>query len=189
MRLFAAVLPPDGALDELGRAVDQLRDLEGAGRLRWSGRPGWHFTLAFYGEVPEETVPELSRRLERAAARTAPFPLALRGGGHFGSRALWVGAAGDIATMRRLAERSEAAARKAGLETEEHRHYRAHLTVARGDGTVGLRPFTEALDEFTGQEWTVGELALVRSRLPRSGVRGERPRYEKVGGWPLTATG
>lgn len=192
MRLFAAVLPPDEALAELGRAVGQLkgaRGLEGAEGLRWTGLPGWHFTLAFYGEVPEETVPELSRRLERAAARTAPFPLALRGGGHFGDRALWVGASGDVAALRRLAERAGAAARKAGLDTEDHRHYRPHLTLARGSGTVHLKPYAAALDSFTGEQWTVGELALVRSRLPRSGVRGEQPRYEKVGGWPLSATG
>ncbi|MER7198276.1 RNA 2',3'-cyclic phosphodiesterase [Streptomyces sp. CB01635] len=192
MRLFAAVLPPDEAVAELGRAVSQLKGshgLEGAEGLRWTGLPGWHFTLAFYGEVPEETVPELSRRLERAAARTAPFPLALRGGGHFGDRALWVGASGDVAALRRLAERAGAAARKAGLDTEDHRHYRPHLTLARGSGTVHLKPYVAALDSFTGEQWTVGELALVRSRLPRSGVRGEQPRYEKVGGWPLSATG
>ncbi|MGW6151979.1 RNA 2',3'-cyclic phosphodiesterase [Streptomyces sp. NPDC055144] len=192
MRLFAAVLPPDEALAELGRAVGQLkgaRGLEGAEDLRWAGRPGWHFTLAFYGEVPDETVPELSRRLERAAARTAPFPLALHGGGHFGDRALWVGAAGDVAALRRLAERAGAAARKAGLDTEDHRHYRPHLTLARGSGAVHLTPYAAALDTFTGEQWTVCELALVRSRLPTSGVRGERPRYEKVGGWPLSATG
>ncbi|MFF1394566.1 RNA 2',3'-cyclic phosphodiesterase [Streptomyces sp. NPDC058287] len=189
MRLFAAVLPPDEAMDELGRVVDRLTGSEGAEGLRWTGRPGWHFTLAFYGEVPDETVPELSRRLERAAARTAPFPLALRGGGHFGDRALWVGASGDVAALRRLAERAGAAARKAGLDTEDHRHYRPHLTLARGSGAVHLTPYAAALDTFTGEQWTVGELALVRSRLPTSGVRGERPRYEKVGGWPLSATG
>ena len=188
MRLFAAVLPPDEAVAELGRAVDRLMEPEEAEGLRWTGPAGWHFTLAFYGDVPDEGVPELSRRLERAAARTAPFPLALRGGGHFGGRALWVGASGDTAALRRLAERAGAAARKAGLDTEEHRHYRPHLTLARGSGTVDLKPFVATLDAFAGQEWTVGELALVRSRLPSSGVRGERPRYEKVGGWALSAT-
>ncbi|MFG3366190.1 RNA 2',3'-cyclic phosphodiesterase [Streptomyces sp. NPDC048156] len=193
MRLFAAVLPPDEAVAELGPAVDQLRDTEGAEGLRWTGRPGWHFTLAFYGEVPDETVPELSRRLARAAGRTAPFPLALHGGGHFGDRALWAGASGDVAALRRLAERAGAAARKAGLPAEEHRkehtHYRPHLTLARGSGAVHLKPYAAALDTFTGEQWTVGELALVRSRLPTSGVRGEQPRYEKVGGWPLSGTG
>ncbi|MPY64947.1 2'-5' RNA ligase family protein, partial [Streptomyces spongiae] len=92
MRLFAAVLPPADVVDELGHAVGALQALPGADRLRWTGRPGWHFTLAFYGEVDEDLVPELSERLERVARRTGPFPLAVRGGGQFGrGRALWAG--------------------------------------------------------------------------------------------------
>ncbi|MGW7261825.1 RNA 2',3'-cyclic phosphodiesterase [Streptomyces sp. NPDC054842] len=189
MRLFAAVLPPEEAVRELAAAVDGLRRLPGADALRWTGRPGWHFTLAFYGEVADDVLPELSARLARAARRSTPFPLALRGGGHFGGRALWAGAAGDVGALRLLAERAEAAARKAGLPTEEHRRYRPHLTVARSRGGADLSPSVRALDGFTGREWTVGELSLVRSNLPVSGVAGEQPRYETVERWPLGADG
>ncbi|MFI9646654.1 RNA 2',3'-cyclic phosphodiesterase [Streptomyces sp. NPDC052040] len=186
MRLFAAVLPPEDAVRELARAVDALRRLPGADGLRWTGRPGWHFTLAFYGEVGEETVADLSARLERAARRTPCFPLALRGGGQFGrGRALWTGAEGDLPTLRLLAERAEAAARKAGVPMGEHRRYKAHLTVARGREAVDVRPYVDALDGFHGRSWTVDALVLVRSNLPRSGVPGEQPRYEPVARWPL----
>ncbi|MEU7583619.1 RNA 2',3'-cyclic phosphodiesterase [Streptomyces sp. NPDC041068] len=186
MRLFAAVLPPDSASRELAAAAAELKALPGADELRWTGRDGWHFTLAFMAEVADETVPDLSVRLERAAHRTSPFPLALRGGGHFGGRALWAGAAGDVAALRLLAARADAAARKAGIAMEErHRHYRPHLTLARGRGETDLGPYVDALRPFEGAVWTVGELALVRSNLPRSGVPGERPRYEVVGRWAL----
>lgn len=98
MRLFAAVLPPAEVVDELGSVIGELKGLAGADRLRWTASPGWHFTLAFYGEVDEDVVPELSRRLERAARRSEPFPLAVRGGGQFGhGRALWAGAEGTSA--------------------------------------------------------------------------------------------
>jgi len=186
MRLFAAVLPPENVTAELASVVDQLRSLPGADRgLRWTGRPGWHFTLAFYGEVDEELVPELSARLERAARRTDPFPLSLRGGGRFGGRALWAGAAGDVRTLRLLAERAGAAGRKAGVEREEHRRYRPHLTLARSREEAEFTPYVAVLDGFEGRGWTVGELCLMRSRLPASGVPGEQPRYEVVGRWPL----
>ncbi|MFD6328181.1 RNA 2',3'-cyclic phosphodiesterase [Streptomyces niveus] len=181
MRLFAAVLPSDRAADELAVAVEQrLRGLPGAEELRWTGREGWHFTLAFMGEVDEELVPELTERLERAAHRTEAFPLRLRGGGHFGGRALWAGAAGGIAELRRLAERADAAARRTGVPMEEHRAYRPHLTLARTKTDTDLTPYVAALDGFEGSPWEVGELALVRSRLPVSGVPGEQPRYETV---------
>ncbi|WP_405907980.1 MULTISPECIES: RNA 2',3'-cyclic phosphodiesterase [unclassified Streptomyces] len=190
MRLFAAVLPPEDVASELGSVVDELRGLPGAEALRWTGRPGWHYTLAFYGEVAEELLPDLSARLERAAHRTAPFPLAVRGGGQFGKgRALWAGAEGDLPALRLLADRAESAARKAGVEMGEHRRYRAHLTVARSRDEADVRPYLDALASFTSRTWTVTELALVRSDLPKSGVPGEQPRYEVVARRPLGSAG
>ncbi|MFG2128876.1 RNA 2',3'-cyclic phosphodiesterase [Streptomyces sp. NPDC048751] len=190
MRLFAAVLPPTDVTDELAARIAELKKLPGAADLRWTSRPGWHFTLAFYGEVDDEVVPDLSGRLERAAHRTAPFPLALRGGGQFGhGRALWAGAHGDLDTLSRLADRAEAAARKAGVPMGDHRRYKPHLTVARSRDAFAVRPYVEALHTFTGSTWTVRELVLVRSDLPTSGVPGEQPRYTPVARWPLGAAG
>ncbi|MEU5000741.1 RNA 2',3'-cyclic phosphodiesterase [Streptomyces sp. NPDC021622] len=189
MRLFAAVLPPDAVVDELAQAAAKLKTLPGADELRWTAPEGWHFTLAFMSEVADETVLDLTERLNRAARRTAPFPLSLHAGGHFGDRALWVGAAGDIDALRLLAARADAAARKSGITMEEHRHYRPHLTLARGKGEPPLAPYAEGLATFRGEEWTVGELTLVRSNLPKSGMPGERPRYEVVGRWPLGGAG
>lgn len=184
-RLFAALLPPAGAVAALRTALAPLHTLPGAGDLRWTRPEGWHYTLAFYGEVPEDVLPELYARLERAAHRTEPFPLRVHGAGHFGGRALWAGAAGGLDTLRLLAERADAAARRAGLPMEEHRRYAPHLTLARSRGEVDLRPFTAALAGFEGERWEAGELSLVRSGLPVSGVPGERPRYETVRAWAL----
>ncbi|MFD7694759.1 RNA 2',3'-cyclic phosphodiesterase [Streptomyces sp. NPDC059374] len=190
MRLFAAVLPPDDVVRELDTEVTALRGLPGADRLRWTARPGWHLTLAFFGEVDDALLPDLSARLERAAHRTAPFPLALHGGGQFGhGRALWTGARGDVPALRVLAGRCEAAAAKAGVPMGEHRRYKAHLTLARSRTAVDTRPYVTALAEFAGRTWTVTELALVRSHLPTSGVPGEQPRYEVVARRPFGGAG
>ncbi|ARP71604.1 RNA 2',3'-cyclic phosphodiesterase [Streptomyces pluripotens] len=190
MRLFAAVLPPDDVARELAKEVARLKRLPGAERLRWTSRPGWHFTLAFYGEVADELVPGLSERLERAARRSAPLRLALSGGGQFGrGKILWTGAQGDVKALRLLAGRAEAAARRAGVPMTEHRRYLAHLTLARGRDGADTRPCVAALADFTTRAWTVADLALVRSELPRSGVPGEQPRYETVARWVLGGSG
>lgn len=181
MRLFAAVLPPEAALAELAAAVLPLRD----DRLTWTAPAGWHFTLAFMGDVRDEVLPELHARLARAAARTAPFPLRLHGAGQFGERSLWVGAAGDLDAVRLLAERADAAARRAGVPMGQHRRYSPHLTLGRAREGVRLRPYLDALADFEGTPWQTGTLHLVRSNLPVSGVPGEQPRYETVGAWPL----
>lgn len=187
MRLFAAVVPPSQQLAELGGAVDRLHRLPGAEGLRWTGRDAWHFTLAFMGEVDEAVLPDLHARLGRAAHRTGPFPLRLHGGGHFGRRALWVGAAGGLDELRLLAERADAAARRAGVPMDEHRRFQAHLTIARSrtGSHADLRPFAAGLEHFEGARWQVSELILVRSNLPAGGTPGERPRYETVGSWAL----
>ncbi|MFD3652420.1 RNA 2',3'-cyclic phosphodiesterase [Streptomyces sp. NPDC058620] len=185
MRLFAAVLPPAEAVEELHRAVAPVRALPGALTLRWTARESWHYTLAFLGEVDEELLPELYRRMERAAHRTDPFPLRVHGAGRFDGRALWAGAAGGLDTLRLLAERADAAARRSGVPMEEHRRYTAHLTLARSRVSVDLTPYTAALDGFEGMRWEADELSLVRSRLPVDGVPGEQPRYEVVRAWPL----
>ncbi|MCS0635953.1 RNA 2',3'-cyclic phosphodiesterase [Streptomyces sp. LP05-1] len=191
MRLFAAVLPPPEALAELSAEVERLRarELPGAEALRWTGPPGRHYTLAFMGEVEERLLPELGERLGRAAHRTAPFPLAVHGGGRFGRRVLWAGASGGVDALRVLAGRAEAAARRAGVPMAEPRRYQAHLTLARSRVDVDLRPYAEELTAFAGTPWRVAELVLVRSNPPAPGVPGARPRYEAVGSWPLGGAG
>ncbi|WP_371616526.1 RNA 2',3'-cyclic phosphodiesterase [Streptomyces sp. NBC_00454] len=182
MRLFAAVLPPPTAVAELAAAVQPLRD----DRLRWTAEAGWHFTLAFMGEVQDGLLPELHARLARAAARSGPFTLRLHGSGHFGHRALWAGAAGDLDSLRMLAERADAAARRSGVPMDQHHRYSPHLTLGRlREESHDVRPYVERLASFEGSPWRVTTLSLVRSNLPVSGVPGERPRYETVGAWDL----
>ncbi|GAA2386160.1 RNA 2',3'-cyclic phosphodiesterase [Streptomyces glaucosporus] len=187
MRLFTAVLPPPAALAELEAAVDRLRGLPDADRLRWTGTGGRHLTLAFLGEVDEALLPGLGERLARAAHRHPAFGLRLAGGGRFGDRVLWIGVEGDRTTLRRLADSVTAAVRRAGVPTED-RPYKPHLTLARAARTahrVDLRPYAAALEGFSGTDWRVDEVALVHSRLPSSGAPGEQPRYETLEAWPL----
>ena len=217
MRLFAAVLPPEGPRAELAAAVDLLQECvaegamravqvpreggghawalgEGGGRepadgLRWTEPAGWHFTLAFYGEVDEDVVPELSARLAAGGAR-APrrSRWRVRGGGQFGhGRALWAGAAGDC--------------RRCGCWPTGRRPRRARRACRWGStaattptspwpaaaGQVDLRPYLAALDASRQPHLDGGGAGARTQPSARSGVPGEQPRYEAVGRWPLGA--
>ncbi|WP_310729084.1 RNA 2',3'-cyclic phosphodiesterase [Streptomyces sp. N2A] len=186
MRLFAAVLPPAAVLDELAAEVALLKKLPAAERLRWSARDGWHFTLAFYGEVPDDTTPELQERLARAAHRRDPYELRIAGGGRFADRVVWAGADGDRPAMRKLADSAAAAGRRAGLDVDEHRPYTPHLTLARNRvGHLKLAPYAAALKEFSSRSWTVGTLSLMRSHPPAPGTAGAHSHYEEIASWPL----
>ncbi|WP_065960972.1 RNA 2',3'-cyclic phosphodiesterase [Streptomyces sparsogenes] len=186
MRLFAAVLPPDPAVAELAARVGALRRLPGADGLRWTERAGWHFTLAFFGQVDESVLPALHERLARAAHRHPPHEVRLAGGGRFADKVVWAGVEGDRATLGHLADSAEAGARRAGVAMERHRRpYHPHLTLARCRGGADLRPYVDGLADFEGSAWTVAELSLVRSHPPAPGVPGAQPRYEVVAAWPL----
>lgn len=181
MRLFVAVVPPEGALGELAAVVGRLRG-QGEDGVRWTGEEGWHLTLVFLGEVGEERVPELEERLGRAARRHPAHTVRLAGGGRFGTAVLWAGVQGDVRALGRLAQSAQAAARRTGIEVDE-RPYRAHLTLARtvrGGPRADLRPYVAELEGFEGREWQVAELVLMRSRLG-----GGPARYERVGAWKL----
>lgn len=97
MRVFAAFRPPAAALDHVQRAVDAaVPPWRGAGPapLRWTDAKQRHITLAFYGEVPDGAIPELTSRLAAVARRWPLLHLQLVGAGLFAGTTLWVGVRG-----------------------------------------------------------------------------------------------
>ena len=180
MRLFVALTPPGEVVEELWASTVSLREL--APDLRWTRPDQWHVTLAFLGEVSDDVVDELARRLNRAAARHPPLALALGGGGRFGHQVLWTRVQGDRDGLRRLADSVRAAARRSGLPVEQ-RPYRPHVTLARADAAADLRPLVERLASWQGLQWVATRLYLVRSRLGAG--PGGSALHQPIAGWPL----
>lgn len=178
MRLFAAVEPPTEALAHLAAVVDEVRD----GVLRWSDPAGWHLTLAFYGQVGEEKLPELTERLQRAAHRHPATSARIAGAGRFGTVVLWAGVDGDGVALRGLAGSARAAGRRTGVGHEDRQRFRPHVTLARARGAADLRPYVERLAGYTGPQWRVETVTLLRSH---PGGPGHGPRYEPLATFPL----
>ena len=194
VKLFVAILPPPQATEELAAAVRSLHALPEAAGLRWTGRPSWHLTLAFLGEVDDGALPGLERNLAAAAAGQPGFGLRLAGGGRFGDRALWAGVGGDTAALARLAAAAVDAAGQAGIAADDQQ-FTGHLTLARSSvprhgggrarhGAPGLAPFADALAGFSGEPWQVSTL-----RLMRSGSGPGPKSYETVASWELPESG
>jgi RNA 2',3'-cyclic 3'-phosphodiesterase len=187
MRLFVAISPPPAVLDELESGVEPLRAAWPA--LRWTGRPAWHLTLAFLGEVGEDAAAALGPRLERAAHRHPSLSLSFAGAGAFPSpgraRVLWTGIGGDHRALGELAMSVAAGARRAGAPPpDEGRKFRPHLTLARCREPADIARLVEALAGFASASWTAGQIHLIRSHLG-----GAAPRYETAGTWPLRPAG
>jgi RNA 2',3'-cyclic 3'-phosphodiesterase len=183
MRLFVAVAPPATVLDELEATVGPLRP--GWPSLRWTGREAWHLTLAFLGEVSDDTATALAPRLERAARRHPALSLSFGPGGAFPlpgrARVLWAGIDGDREALTALAGSVAAGARRAGATPpDEGRKFRPHLTLARCRQPVDVRHLVDSLAGYAGTPWTAAEIHLIRSYLGAG-----PPRYETAGTWPL----
>jgi 2'-5' RNA ligase len=182
MRLFIALTPPAGALDDLDTALAPYR--AAFGDLRWTSRETWHVTLAFLGEVSAESATRILPRLERGARRHPAFELRIAGAGAFPepgrATVVWSGITGNRRALGQLAMTVSAAARRAGaLPPDAGRRYRPHLTLAHARTGADVRPIVTGLDDYQGPPWTAGEISLIRSTL------GSQPRYETIGTWKL----
>ena len=187
LRLFVGVVPSAGALNDLDAACAPFR--HDRDDLRWTSRELWHVTLAFLGEVSEESLPRLVFRLEHAARRNHTFGLSLAGAGAFSHPArahvLWSGLSGDLRALSDLAAAVATAAHRGGATPPDaDREFTPHLTLARCRAPADVREIVACLDSYKGPDWTVAEIILIRSTLD-----GQQPRYEPVGSWQLSPGG
>jgi RNA 2',3'-cyclic 3'-phosphodiesterase len=185
MRMFVALTPPEGALEDLGEFLGPRQEAEPG--FRWTAPEQWHVTLAFLPEVPDRALDDLVARLQRAAARRTPFSVTLAGGGAFPhagrAKVLWAGLdVSDGVELRRLATGSRAAANKAGAEAGGGR-FHPHLTLARIGRPLDATKWIRVLDAYRGPTWQAEEIALIESHLGE-GPR-KRPRYEVIESFPL----
>jgi len=181
VRLFAALVPPASVLDHLETALETVRSGP-AGALRWVPRENVHLTLAFYGEVPDGALPDVSASLAAVARETTGPQVALSGAGAFSGRTLWVGVGGEVAVVQRLM----ADATEMLQDRRDDGPSRPHVTVARaGRRARGLElaPAVRALSVYRGPSWRADELRLLSSRLGEG--HAGAPRYQTLDAWPL----
>jgi 2'-5' RNA ligase len=187
MRLFVAIVPPEGVLEHLDEFLSVRRQAaDRAEGFRWTVPDQWHLTLAFMESVAERHLDDLVERLGRAAHRRTPFELGFAGGGAFPNagraKVLWLGVSGDTQTqlvgartepssqeLSRLATGARAAATRAGAVVAGGK-FRPHLTLARLGRPQEVTKWVRLLDAYEGPRWTVEEFALIESHL------GEGPR-------------
>jgi 2'-5' RNA ligase len=180
MRLFAAIDPPAAAITHLEAAISGVPQRG----LRWMPPEQWHITLAFYGDVDDDTADDLRVRLSRAADRTSPLTLRIAGVGCFprhpvAARVLWAGVDGDTDDLTRLADRCRAAGKRSGAAVDDRR-FRAHLTLARSSRQpVDVTSRMTALSAYGGPTWRAASVRLVESTI------GAQVHHETLAEWPL----
>src|SRR4051812_18319413 len=178
MRVFVAVELPDDVKRHIGQSVESLGSTPGLSVVK---PHRMHVTLAFLGDVTQQTVANVTTRLGRAANRTAPFELTTDQIGRFGSRVLYLSLTGDTDQLRRLSDRTVAAAARAGIDMGADK-FRPHITLARARSKLDVRELVAATESPKPRPWNVTSFTLIRSHL------GADPRYESLAVFPLPTT-
>ncbi len=177
IRLFAAIPIPDEIAEGLQR---RQQGIPGA---RWRPREALHLTLRFMGEVAESVADDIDAEL--AALSGEPMMLRLEGVGSFEDHgdvhAVWAGVAASE-PLKRLAQRCETAARRAGL-APDRRAWRAHVTLAylrRADpGRVAA--WIQGHNLLQSPPFRVASFGLYSSRLGDEGASYRLEREYPLG--------
>ena len=191
-RLFVAIDPPPEALTDLGAIVDSLevsRANAPGHSTRLTSRDGWHITVAFLGDVPEDRVAAAAAAMRASADRATPLRLAFAGGGTFGkgrSAILWTGLDGDVPGLRRLGGSLRRDLRRARLPFDA-KPLHPHLTISRPGERVSREQVAadvETLAGYVGPEWTANVMHLMLSEMRHTDT-GPKPRYTSIAIAPL----
>lgn len=179
LRVFAAVVPPQEAVDHLDAFLDPRR---AAADFRWTRPEQMHLTLAFMPSAGERNVDEYVDRLAESLDDLSAGELVLAGSVVFPNvtegRVLATGVSGDAELLERLAVRARNAAVSCGIEVDGQRFW-PHLTVARTGGRpTELTSWVRLLDTYAGPTWALSSVEVVASHLGEGPRR--TPRYETL---------
>lgn len=184
MRLFLSLPLPNHVAEHLQEAVHSVEaaapQTPGNRRpaLRWVPEEQRHITLAFYGEVPDGVVEDLSTTLEQQLGAVAPLSLRLRGAGVFSGQVLWAGVQTEhtsshssgtspLTALMRLCEQAGSQYSTSGAPARERR--RAHVTLARARdrrrAAEQLQARAAALSIYEGPSWRADQAHLMLSEL------------------------
>lgn len=165
MRLFAAIALPESLKS---RIALMQGGIPGA---RWVDRDNLHLTLAFIGEVDDETAERAAEALE--TVRAEPFPLTLQGCGLFSKgkhpESLWLGIEPSEELMH--LQKSLCRALEMARAPLEARKFTPHVTLARlkraDEGQ--LAEFIAAHSLFTAPAFEVNGFFLYESLETKNG--------------------
>ncbi len=178
VRSFIAIELPE----ELKLLLVQLQAQLKSGNhplIKWVGPNSIHLTLKFLGNVPADSIADITRAMEEAAQGISAFHLEVKEPGAFPNlrrvKVVWVGIEGQVDKLSQLQQRIESNLAPLGF-APELRRFTPHLTLARlrEQASPGERQsFGQLITEtrFTAAfTFEVGAISLMRSQLTREGA-------------------
>ncbi len=175
IRLFAGLEIPDAVKDQIQSLP---KNLTGA---FWKSGEKLHLTLRFIGNIEEPVADEVVRTLRDI--RFPAFRLGLKELGYFAvgdnPHHLWTGV-DDKKNVAALAEKIDAAVKKAGGGMNDKFKFMPHVTLAKLQGATlpGVLRYIEQNNLFKSDAWTAESFALFSSHARAYGD-GKNYRIEE----------
>lgn len=177
MRTFICIEIPEKQKNDIIAWVNKNR-IKGS-CARWVKPETMHITLKFCGENEPSVTESLLKSLSEIKQKEKII-LNIEGTGSFpgtgDARVIWAGIKGDTGYLRRLAEKVDKAALKAGIPAER-RPFSPHITLARIPQPAPVHCFINtAAQPLITEPWEVKEIILMKSELFPTG-----PIYTPLG--------
>ena len=194
MRLFFGLPIPQDLRDRLTELQENLKASLPPSGFRWTRAELFHVTLAFLGEVPETSVPQLCAMAADLCARHPVSALAFTRFGSFPSaknpRVLWVGCQEDDPAVKDLSqlgtELSEQCARLG--DSKPDNKVVLHVTLARSSRRASPETAKQVQSLYDSVSLETLPQAPITEAILYHSTLGEGPtRYQPIGRFPLNA--
>lgn len=158
MRTFIAIEIPEKIKKEIVKIQDELPEFTG----KKTEKENLHLTLKFLGEVDEEKLDEIKKRLKKIQLNS--FETELKDIGIFSDRIVWL-------NMQNCEELQKEIDEKLSGLFEKEKRFMGHLTIARIKKLESGKEFTENLKKikFAPMTFEVNSFELMKSILKRTG--------------------
>lgn len=176
MRLFVALDINEEIKMKVNNIISSLKTFPS---VKWVEKENLHITLKFLGEVREELVNEIMKRIESLAKETKPFSFTLQGLGYFGSakfpKVIWIGVKDGKNEIISLMNDMNIL-----LDDVNKDSYppRAHLTIGRVKMNVKTEDMIRKIQEMNDVKTSEQKVNIIS--LKQSIMRKNGPQYSDV---------
>lgn len=170
VRAFVAINCPESVKGNILRIQEKLKDL---GNLKLVEMENLHLTLRFLGEVSDEKLIEIGKKLD-SISNFDKFQISLRGVGAFPNqnyiRVVWVGVDNGLNRIKEMHNKIENELNVMGFKKDSR--FNSHLTIARVKSIRDKEKLQEILRENSKTEFggfQVEKIELMKSELTKEG--------------------
>lgn len=180
MRLFVAVeIENRDVLKEVIRFRDAVVACSRQRGIKGVEDENIHLTLRFIGEVPDDSLPQISECVRRAG-EYVKFQMRVEGVGAFPSpsrpRVLWVGVTEGFEKLRVIRDGLEGCLRP--YAQPDRGEFVPHITVGRVKGSFDMQCLKRVLETY--ENTVFGLSPVTQVKLKKSVLRPEGPVYTDV---------